>query len=341
MKRQTGHPDADALANFRAGLVEGIRGRRIAAHVARCERCEQLSGRLSAVTWALASVPLPSLPDAVEQRIGAAIAAEAAARQVASLMADSRADPSAAFLAPVGPEPAGTEPAGTAAAKPRRARRWSPRRVLGPVGPRLRLSPLQMLVPVAACLLLAGLGYLLSVPGPSGMPSSAGQAPARSVSASGRGLITRGPRRAITPTSGIERALGSNSAAFLVTVSSTRYLKPTLRAQVSNQLARQAVAPSVSPAPVITGTHGSEDSPGSQAGGSTNRSNTTRVPSRSLVGCVMHLTGNVPPVLVQLATYQGGLAYVIAVPDQAWVVHTSCTAARPALITSVALAPAG
>jgi hypothetical protein len=331
MKRQTGHPDADALANFRAGLVEGIRGRRIAAHVARCDRCAQLSDRLSTVTWELASVPLPSLPDAVEQRIGAAIAAEAAARQVASLTAGFRADPSADSPAPAGP----------AVAKPRRARHWSPRRALGPVGPRLRLSPLQMLVPVAACLLLAGLGYLLSVPGPSGMPSSAGQAPARSVSASGRGLITRGPRRAITPTSGIEPALGSNSAAFLVTVSSTRYLKPTLRAQVSNQLARQAVAPSVSPAPVITGTHGSEGSPGNQAGGSADRSNTTRVPSRSLVGCVMHLTGNVPPVLVQLATYQGESAYVIAVPDQAWVVHTSCTAARLALITSVALAPVG
>jgi hypothetical protein len=336
MKRQTGHPDADALANFRAGLVEGIRGRRIAAHVTRCERCAQLSDRLSAVTWELASVPLPSLPDAVEQRIGAAIAAEVAARQVGSLTAGSRADPSADSPAPAGPEPACP-----AAAKPRRARHWSPRRALGPVGPRLRLSPLQMLVPVAACLLLAGLGYLLSAPRPSGTPSSAGQVPAPSVSASGKGPITRGPRRAITPTGGIEPALGGNSAAFLVTVSGIRYRKPTLRAQVSSQLARRALAPSVGPAPVTTGTPGSENSPGDQTGGSANRSNTTRVPSRSLVGCVMHLTGNVPPVLVQLATYQGEPAYVIAVPDQAWVVHPSCTAARPALITSVALAPAG
>jgi hypothetical protein len=331
MKRQTGHPDADALANFRAGLVEGIRGRRIAAHVARCDRCAQLSDRLSTVTWELASVPLPSLPDAVEQRIGAAIAAEAAARQVVSLTAGSRADPSADSPAPAGP----------AAANPRRARHRSPRRALGPVGPRLRLSPLQMLVPVAACLLLAGLGYLLSAPRPSETPSSAGQAPTQSVSASGKGPITRGPRRAITPTGGIEPALGGNSAAFLVTISSTRYRKPTLRAQVSSQLSRQALAPSVGPAPVITGTQGSENPPGSQASDSANRSNTTRVPSRSLVGCVMYLTRNVPPVLVQLATYQGEPAYVIAVPDRAWVVHPSCTAARTALITSVALAPAG
>jgi hypothetical protein len=336
MKRQTGHPDVEALANFRAGLVEGIRGRQIAAHVARCERCAQLSDQLSAVTWALASAPLPSLPDAVERRIGAAIAAEAATRQVASLAAGSGADPSAA---------ASPEPAGPAAAQPRHTRRWSPRRALGSASPRLRPSPVRVLVPVAACLLLAGLGYLLSVPGASRTPPSAGSAAAQpSVSASGKGPIIRGPRRAISPTSGIEPALGGNSAAFLVTVSSTRYRKPTLRAQVSSQLAKQALAPSVGPAPAITGMHGSEsngNSPGNQAGGSASRSNTTLVPSGSLVGCVMHLTGDVRPALVQLATYQGKQAYVIAVQDQVWVVHLSCTAARPTLITSVALAPAG
>jgi hypothetical protein len=339
MKRQTAHPGVEALANFRAGLEEGIRGRRIAAHVARCERCAQLSGQLSAVTWALASVPLPSLPDAVERRIGAAIAAEATGRQVASLTAGSRADSSAVASLVL----ASTEPTGPAAAEPRHARRWSPRRALGPVGPRLRLSPVQMLVPVAACLLLAGLGYLLSVPGRSGVPSSAGQAPARSVSASEKGPDSRGPRRAISPTIAIGPAAEGNGAAFLVTVSSTRYRKPTLGAQVSSQLARQALVPNVGQAPISNGTPGSEsneNSPGNQAGSSASRSDTTLIPSRSLVGCVMHLTRDVPPAFVQLATYQGEPAYVIAVPGQAWVVRLSCTAARPALITSVALAAA-
>jgi hypothetical protein len=327
MKRQTGHPDVEALANFRAGLVEGIRGRRIAAHVARCERCAQLSDQLSAVTWALASVPVPSLPDAVEQRISAAIAAEVAARQVASLTANSMADPSAAT------SPA---PAGPAATEPRHARRWFPRRALGSVGSRLRPSPVQVLASVTACLLLAGLGYLLSVPRASGTPSSAAAPSGRSAAASGAAPHSRGPRRAISPTTAIGPPVGSNSAAFLVTVSSIRYRKSTLRAQVSSQLAQQTLAP------VITGTPGSQsnkNSPGNQAGGAS-QSNTTRPPSGQLVGCVLNLTRGAQPALVQLATYQAESAYVIAVPGRAWVVHPSCTAAKPALITTIALAPA-
>ena len=332
MKRQSGHPDVEALANFRAGLVEGIHGRRIAAHIARCERCAQLSEQLSAVTWALASVPAPTMPDPVEQRIGAAIAAEAAARQVASLMAGSMADPSAA---------ASPAPTGTATARRRHARRWSPRRALGSAGPRLRLSPVQMLVPAAVCVLLAGLGYLLSMPGAAGMPSSssAGAAPARSSSASGKGSVNSGPHRdAISPTTTIGPA-GSNSVPFLVTVNTTPYQKSTLRAQVRSQLARQALAP------VIGGTAGSESNgtPGNQqgTGGGGRQPNTGLVPDVRLVGCVMYLTGGTPPALVQKATYQAEPVYVIAVQDHAWVVHLGCTAAKPALITSIALVPAG
>jgi hypothetical protein len=335
MKRQTGHPDVEALANLRAGLVRGIHGRRIAAHVARCERCAQLSDQLSAVTWALASVPATSMPDAVGQRIGAAIAAEAAARRAASPKTGSVADPSATSLVPASPA------AASPAAERRHARRWSPRPALGFAGLRLRLSPIQMLAPVAACLLLAGLGYLLSMPGPARMPSSAGPASAPRPAAAGspKGSISRGPGRAISPTS----AAGGNSA-FIITVSGTRYQESTLRAQVSNQLAKQALGSSnISLAPVSTGTPGSEinkSSPGNQEGG-TGRPNTGIVPSRQLVDCVMHLTRDVPPALVQRATYQTEPAYVIAVPDRAWVVHPSCTAAKPALITSVALTPAG
>lgn len=330
MKRQTGHPDMEALANFQTGLVEGIHDRRIAVHIASCERCTQLSDQLSAVTLALASVPAPAMPDGVEQRICAAIAAEAAVRRVDSPAAGSVADPSATSLTPARP----------AAAEQRHARRWSPRRALGPVGPRLRLSPVQMLIPVAACLLLAGLGYLLSVPGAAGMPSSASPAPARSVSASEKSPISRGPHRdALSPTNAIESAPGSRSAAFLVTVSTTRYRKSTLRTQVDSQLARQALTP------VIGGTSGGESNgasgaPGNQAG-HTSQPSTVLVPSGSLVGCVMHLTKGVPPSLVQQAMYQAEPVYVIAVPDQAWVVHPTCTAAKPALITSVSLAPVG
>jgi hypothetical protein len=56
---------------------------------------------------------------------------------------------------------------------------------------------------------------------------------------------------------------------------------------------------------------------------------------------VFHLTGDVAPKFVDLATYQSEQVYVIAVPDEAWVVGIGCTAARPALITSVGLSSAG
>jgi len=64
-------------------------------------------------------------------------------------------------------------------------------------------------------------------------------------------------------------------------------------------------------------------------------------PSRSLVGCVLHLTGDVQPEFVDRATYQSEPVYVIVVPGEAWVVGIGCTAARPALITSVRLGAAG
>jgi hypothetical protein len=50
---------------------------------------------------------------------------------------------------------------------------------------------------------------------------------------------------------------------------------------------------------------------------------------------VLHLTGDVPPMFVDRATYQSEQVYVIAVADEAWVVGIGCTASRPTLITSV------
>jgi hypothetical protein len=65
------------------------------------------------------------------------------------------------------------------------------------------------------------------------------------------------------------------------------------------------------------------------------------LPSQALVGCVLHLTGDVAPAFVDLGTYQSEQVYVIAVSNQAWVVGTGCTASRPTLITSVRLSSAG
>src|SRR5215510_5351674 len=75
------HPDTEALAEYRAGLIGGFRRRQLAAHVAGCAQCASVSERLDAVGSVLASAPAPAMPDEVERRIAAALAAEAAARQ--------------------------------------------------------------------------------------------------------------------------------------------------------------------------------------------------------------------------------------------------------------------
>jgi hypothetical protein len=181
------------------------------------------------------------------------------------------------------------------------------------------------LVPVAACL-LAGFGYLLSnVVGPSGpsgavsaaSASSAASAPAeRAAPLPAEGSASAGSVPSESPTAaGLEPANGTQ-AGFAVTRSGTMYHRATLGAQVRHQMAVQAAS------------HSAAAQPGPSSGSA---------PSQSLVGCVLGLTRNVPPSLVDRATYQGKPAYVIAVPTRAWVVGLGCTASNPALITSIRL----
>src|SRR5690348_8551489 len=81
----------------------------------------EAEARLSEVSAYLASVPAPVLPDAIEARISAALAAEAGARAEHTAPADS----APADSAPAGSAPAGSAPAdgarnlGPAPARPR------------------------------------------------------------------------------------------------------------------------------------------------------------------------------------------------------------------------------
>jgi len=70
------HLDTDVLAEFRAGLITGRRGVKIAAHLAGCDRCTALDDKLAGVSALLASVPAPSMPDSVAQRLDTVLAAE-------------------------------------------------------------------------------------------------------------------------------------------------------------------------------------------------------------------------------------------------------------------------
>lgn len=313
MSGQTRHPDTETLASFQAGLVSGMRGKKLAEHLSQCPVCASVTDQIGAVSAALASVPAPALPADAEQRITAAITAEASAR---ADMARAGSAPDAPVPEPAVPASAAREAvlrelsardAVTRDASARRTRREPSVRRIPFFRPVLRV-PMRVLVPAVACALLAIVGYSLS--GPSG-PASPSVASARTTPAvprisGGTGLHPDWDQPRLGP-----------QAAFRVTVTHTSYKAATLQAQVRQQIQS---SPAVSRTPSPSGTD-------------------EVAPSQNLIGCVMHLTDNVAPTIVDQATYQSKPAYVIAVPNRAWVVPRNCTAKHPAVITSVAISP--
>lgn len=301
------HPGTEALAEFRAGVIDGTRGEQVAAHVAACPQCASVSERLGEVTTALASIPAPTMPRDLEARIASALAAEAARRDPAAVESASP-DLTAASVGAVPSSegsPGGVSPVPrpVTTPSPATARRRSRRR---PAWQRSVTAPLGVFAAAAAYLVLAFVGYWLSGPGHQAAPSVASGGPAHAGQHNPAGQP--GAHRLTPP---LTPAIGGPaSSSFVVQVAATNFSKSTLQAQVRQQL-----------------TPGSGESGGSRA-----------LPSRSLVACVMHVTGDRTPKLVEEARYQSQPAYVIAVPDHAWVVARGCTPAHPEMLTSVALA---
>lgn len=285
------HPDPTALAEYRAGLAGSRRGRRLAAHVASCASCASVSEQLAGVTAALASAPSPALPEAVEHRITAALAAEAATATGTARGTRSRS--------------ASHDGAGPSRrpGRPRPGWGWG-----------ARLSrPVVLASVAAACLVLFcgvylfGIAHVLTG---SGTPSAA-SSPGGSALAGPAVAPAAGSAQA--PHGAYEPAKGAAQAAFLVTESGTKYQAATLAAQVRTRLAAAKPASGTVANPV------------------------GYTPSAALSACVLHLTGQVKPSLVDWATYQGKPAYVIAVANRAWVVGPGCTVSDPELVTSTGL----
>jgi hypothetical protein len=148
MRGQMTHLDTDALAEFRAGLITGRRGVKIAAHLAGCDRCTALDDQLAGVSALLASVPAPPMPDSVAQRLDTVLAAEVTRRNY--------------------PERAQVHRPGESGAHDRPAAKRG-----------FRLATWRVLVPAAAAVvLLAGGGYGLTriIGGPGSPPTYAGAA---------------------------------------------------------------------------------------------------------------------------------------------------------------------
>jgi hypothetical protein len=224
------HLDSDVLAEFRAGLITGRRGARIAAHLAGCERCTSLDEQLARVSALLASVPAPPLPDHVAQRLDTVLAAEVVAAEAAKGN---------------NPERAGRDGAGESAA---------PRRPRGNRG--FRLLAQRVLAPAAGIVLLAaGVFGLSRLSG--GSTSSAPASPAEGVSSavSSTAQTTGGARSASGRVNGPAAAPNSQPmtpASFVVVPSPTNFTHAGFGQQVAVALtATPATSAEVPPSPQI------------------------------------------------------------------------------------------
>ena len=292
------HPDATALAEYKAGLTGGRRARRLAAHLASCASCASVNDQLAAVTTVLASAPEPAMPDAVESRIIAALATEAApVTPHDTEAAHGTAAKRDTALRPVGGDGGGS--------------RRRPGGRSGRSGPGNRwLRPAVLASAAAACLVLFGGVYGITHLSSGSSSSSAASSAAGTAAAGSESSPLAGAQAPGTHTR-LEPADSGQAAAFAVTASGTNYQSATLAQQVRAQLARPAKTAASAAAEAA--------------------------PSAQLSACVLHLTGQMRPSLVDRATYQGKSAYVIAVPNRAWVVGTGCTASNPELIASAGL----
>ncbi len=213
MRGQMTHLDTDVLAEFRAGLITGRRGVKIAAHLAGCDRCAALDDQLAGVSALLASVPAPPMPDSVAQRLDTVLAAEVSGKNYA--------------------ERAQADRPGESAAHDQRAARHG-----------LRLATWRVLVPAgAAMVLLAGGGYGLSLlaggPGsPPGFSSAAGSA-----ASAGATEAPSSSAAAAAPFNGASarRAMSRTYPPFRVGTSGTDFV--SAKPQLTDQLEAELHAP--------------------------------------------------------------------------------------------------
>ena len=297
------HPDATALAEYKAGLTGGRRApRRLAAHVASCASCASVNDQLAAVTTVLASAPEPAMPNAVESRIMAS-RHEAALATEAALVTVTPHDTEAAHGTAAKRETALRPVGGTAEGHGGDRAADGPGRVIaGCAPPCWRARQPRAWCCSAACTASRTCRAVRARRPPRAVP----RAPRRLVRSRPRWAARKRPAPtppSSPPTAGRRRPSLSPRAAPI-----------TSRRRSPSKCARSWPGRLRPPPPAAEA-----------------------APSAQLSACVLHLTGQMRPSLVDRATYQGKPAYVIAVTNWAWVVGTGCTASNPELIASVGL----
>ncbi|HXP54211.1 MAG TPA: hypothetical protein VN847_04620 [Streptosporangiaceae bacterium] len=155
-------------------------------------------------------------------------------------------------------------------------------------------------------------------PAPSSGHSQAGARPRSSVSSGSAALPFLGQ-----PLPG--GSAGTDVLSFKVINSGTAYRTATLGTQISTELSKGVV-------------NGPNRSSGAMS---------LHAPSTQQYGCVMDVTGDVEPALVDSATYNGRPATIIALAHvgnqvgQAWVVGSACSADNTDILAHVTLPTSG
>jgi hypothetical protein len=306
LARLRGHLDAATVAGLREGLLAGRRAARAAAHLARCSRCAGLDARLASVRALLAATPAPPVPPGLTARIEAALTAEAAR---------ARGPERAASLAG---GRAGTA-AGTCGMAPRMLARLA--------------------VAGAAVVALAAGGYgvyrIAAPAAPAAAPSAARPAALPPAQSSARpGLPSAG-------------GLFQPAVPGLPVIrSGTDYRPGRLGAQVLavlRQHGRGAALGGAAPASQPGGTQIMPGRPRTAGGEAAGILPAPFGTAGGLRGCVRRVTGGLAPRLVDLASYRGQPAVIIAAPApggagiRVWAVAAGCTG-RSARVLARALA---
>ena len=304
MRGQMTHLDTDVLAEFRAGLITGRRGTRIAAHLADCGRCTVLDEQLAGVRSLLASVPAPAMPDSVARRLDTVLAAEVAHRDTAQreTVLQNRAE----------------RADGDGARESTAPRRPGDNR--GNRG--FRLLTLRVLAPAAAVVVLAAGGYGLSrinlgsSTGSSASTSagSAERASAPTVAASAKsGGSVNAPNAG--PTKGaVSRPQGITAAGITVVTGHANLTHDGLAQQVRVQLAVPSSA------------------------------RATRAATSAERGCVLGLIDHHQLELVESVHFEGSPATLVVARagarDMAWVAAPDCSATHRHVLDTTSL-PSG
>jgi hypothetical protein len=305
MRGQMTHLDTDVLAEFRAGLITGRRGARIAAHLAGCGRCTVVDEQLAGVRSLLASVPAPAMPDSVARRLDTVLAAEVAHRGAAQ-----------GNVARSGAEQKDQAERADGDGAPESP---APRRPGGNRG--FRLLTLRVLAPVAAVVVLAAGGYGLSrvnlgsSTGSSASTAAGGAArtiaPSATASAKAGGSVNAPNAR---PSKGAEsRPQGITAAGIAVVTGHANLSRDGLAQQVRTQL---AVPPSA---------------------------RTTRAATSAERGCVLGLIGHHQLELVESVHFEGSPATLVVARtgahDTAWVAAPDCSATHRHVLDTTSLPP--